>query len=78
MAEKKMVAKRVSLCREFLTVSETTSWAFMFVSEGWRRRHENGGGRDGLRDRGLRKFWSQNADFDVYTTRNQKNTDFDL
>ena len=31
MAEK-MVAKRVALCREFLTVSETTSWAFMFVS----------------------------------------------
>ena len=28
----KMVAKRVALCREFLTVSETTSWAFMFVS----------------------------------------------
>ena len=25
----KMVAKRVALCREFLTVSETTSWAFM-------------------------------------------------
>ena len=33
MAEK-MVAKRVALCREFLTVSETTSWAFMFVSVG--------------------------------------------
>ena len=29
-----MVAKRVALCREFLTVSETTSWAFMFVSAG--------------------------------------------
>ena len=30
----KMVAKRAALCREFLTVSETTSWAFMFVSAG--------------------------------------------
>ena len=51
----KMVAKRVALCREFLTVSETTSWAFMFVSESYRNqghqrktKHQHAGSHRGM------------------------------